>query len=575
MMFTSDNIDNVIHFSTMKTKLSLTFLILLLLLPTLFHMQNLLQAKGVFIVIIYTLFSTLLLLLPLVFIRPRLYVYLMLPFLFLMPFELIHVTNYDGYTTLAAFVSSLGSNPGETAEFLLNYRHYLYILVPLIVLCIILLIFFFDKDYRLHSYTKISILLLFITATSAFTAKTAYELHNRGDAFFGKGLKELYTRLANQNYPFSYLVKGYQFIKQHNALQAAQLIKKDFVFGATGDNQLLDKNPIVVLIIGETSRAQNWQLGGYQRETNPKLMNRKGLVYFNNTISAATHTSQTIQLVLSRATPSDMSAVYSEKSILTVFSEAGYKTIWLSNQNMTGGVETAVFSIAQEADENIFSGADYNVNSEFDEILIPALEKVLQDNKTTPLFIIIHTMGSHEIYRQRYPKEFERFKPSSQGDDYNFSSPGMRERLLNSYDNSILYTDYILDRLIQTVEEANRLSTVAYFSDHGENLLDQDSERFGHGGVIPTLYVTDVPMFIWFSPDVQAQQPKISRNISNNSKQPASNLYLFDTLLDISNIKISGYTTKNSLAAENFNVTERYILNTSYEPLKYSDIKNH
>jgi glucan phosphoethanolaminetransferase (alkaline phosphatase superfamily) len=557
----------------MKTKLSLSLLILLLLLPSLFHTQNLLQSKGAFIVIIYTLFSALLLLLPLVFIRPRIYVYLMLPFLFLMPFELIHVTNYDGYTTLAAFVSSLGSNPGETGEFLLNYRHYLYVLGPLIVLCIFSLIFFFDKEYRLKPYAKAGILLLFVAVTSAFTVKTAYELHKREEAIFGKGLKELYTRLTHQNYPFSYLAKGYQFIKQHNALQAAQLIKKDFVFGATGDSQLLAKNPVVVLVIGETSRAQNWQLGGYQRETNPELINRQGLVYFKNTISVATHTSQTIQLVLSRATPTDMSAVYSEKSILTAFNEAGYKTIWLSNQNMTGGVETAVFAIAREADETIFTGADYNVNPEFDDVLVPALEKVLQDNTDTPLFIIVHTMGSHEIYRQRYPEEFDRFKPSSKGDDYNFSSPGMRERLLNSYDNSILYTDYILDRLIQTVEDAHRLSTLTYFSDHGENLLDHDSERFGHGGVIPTLYVTDVPMFIWSSPEFQAQQPDKVRNISENSNQPASNLYLFDTLLDINNIKLSGYTNTNSLAAENFNPSERYILNTSYEPLKYSDIK--
>jgi len=558
----------------MKTKITLLLLIVLLLLPTLFHIPNLLQEKGFFIVVMYTIFSTLLLLLPLVFLRPILYAYLMIPFLILMPFELIHVINYDGYTTLAAFVSSIESNPSEALEFQHNYRHYLYVLYPLILLCIISCIVYFNKHFRLHPKFKAGVLVFFIIVLSTFTLKTAYDLHNRGERIFDKGLKELFFRLSNQNYPFSYFIKGYKYIEQHNALLASQLTKKDFKFGAIGDEELLQESPVVVLVIGETSRAHNWQLNGYHRETNPDLSKRNGLVFFENSISAATHTSQTIQLVLSRATPIDLAPLYIEKSIVTAFSEAGYKTIWISNQNMTGGVETAIYSIASEADERIFSKADYNVNSKFDEILIPELDKILQNNKLIPLFIVIHTMGSHEVYRQRYPKNFEVYKPSSQGDDYNFSSPGMRERLLNSYDNSILYTDHVLDKLIETVAAAQRLSSVTYFSDHGENLLDHDSKRFGHGGVIPTHYVTDIPMFVWASEKFQAQQSGIYQSLRNNRKVPASNLYLFDTLLDISKIQIKGYDKKYSLADKDITLSDRYILNTSYKPIKYSEIKH-
>ena len=144
------------------------------------------------------------------------------------------------------------------------------------------------------------------------------------------------------------------------------------MFGATTDKQSLSQiKPVVILVIGETSRAHNWQLNGYHRKTNPNLIQRDNLFYYNNAISAATHTSQTIQLVLSRATPKNLEPVYTEKSIITAFSEAGYKTVWISNQNMTGGVETSIYSIATEADVRIFSGADYRVKSEMDEILIP------------------------------------------------------------------------------------------------------------------------------------------------------------------------------------------------------------
>jgi len=558
----------------MKSKLSLSFLIFLLLLPTLFNIPNLAQEKGYTIVAVYTLFSALLLLLPLAFIRPILFSYLSIPFLLIMPFELIHIINYDGYSTLAAFVSTLESNPSEATEFQHNYRHYLYILYPLILFCIAGITLNIKMHHRSQARIRTGIIILFIAIISLFTVKTSYEQHIKGLNDYSAGLSELYKRLFNQNYPFSYILKGYEYIKQHNTLLASTEIKKDFIFGATTDKELLQQTkPVVILIIGETSRAHNWQLSGYHRKTNPNLAQQDNLIYYTNAISAATHTSQTIQLVLSRATPQNFEPVYTEKSVITAFSEVGYKTVWLSNQNMTGGVETAIYSIATEADERIFSGADYQVKSVMDEVLIPMLEKTLQDNQNKPLFVIIHTMGSHEIYRQRHPTDYEIFKPASQGDDYNFSSAGIKERLTNSYDNSILYSDYVLNRIIDTAANTHRPATVTYFSDHGENILDDDSDRFGHGGVIPTLYVTDVPMFIWVSEELQNQRPTLYENLSANITKPVSNLYLFDTLLDIGNIKIGDFNNEHSLANENFKPSDRYILNTNYKPLKYTEIK--
>ena len=556
----------------MKTRLSLTLLILLLLIPTIFQISNLAMEKSFAIVSIYTLFSALLLVLPLSFIRPALFGYISIPFLIIMPFELIHVINYDGYSTLAAFASTIESNPGEAGEFQHSYRHYFYVLFPLILVCIAATVFYIKRDYRLHLNIRVSIFVLFIATLSIFTAKTTYEQYIKGESHLGPGISNLYSRLFTQNYPFSYFSKGYKYIKQHNELIASLETKKDFVFGVTTDKQaLLQNKPIIILVIGETARAHNWQLSGYHRQTNPNLKQRSNLLYYNNAISAATHTSQTIQLVLSRATPNNLEPIYSEKSIVTAFSEAGYKTIWISNQNMTGGVETSIYAIATESDERIFTGADYEVKSEMDEALIPILERSLQENKDTPLFIVIHTMGSHEVYRQRYPASFEKFKPSSRGDDYNFASPGIRERLLNSYDNSILYTDYILNRLIEVTSNENRMSTITYFSDHGENILD-DNNRFGHGGVIPTQYVTDIPMFIWASEEFQTQHPEIYENLSINTTKPVSNLYLFDTLLDIGSIQIDGFVNQYSLANKNFTPSDRYILNTSYKPLKYTKI---
>jgi len=547
---------------------SLALVVILLLLPAFFHTPNIAQEKSIHIVAIYTLFSTMLVLSPLAFIRPAFFCYLSIPFLLVMPFELIHVINYDGYTTLAAFVSTLETNPNEALEFQHNYRHYLYILYPIIIIGILGSIYYVRHHHRLHKKTRTAIFALFIATLLLFTAKTIYEQELKGINDYTPGLSELYTRLFSQNFPFSYFIKGRNYLKQREEVLKSLEQKKDFIFGATSDKEALSlHNPVIILVIGETSRAHNWQLNGYKRNTNPELVKRKDIFYFKNAISAATHTNQTIQLVLSRATPRNLNPIYSEKSIVTAFSEAGYKTFWISNQNMTGGVETTVYSISLEADKRIFTNTDYEVRSEFDEALIPALEKTLSENTNAPLFIVIHTMGSHEVYRNRYPENFEEFRPASKGDDYNFSSPDIKERLLNSYDNSILYTDYILDKLIEVTASTKRPSTLSYFSDHGENLLDDENNRFGHGGVIPTQYVTNIPMFIWTSNEFLSHRPEFHESILVNTMKPVSSLYLFDTLLDLGSINIDGYKNANSLANNNFTASDIYILNTEYKAL--------
>lgn len=560
----------------MKKHLSFGFLILVLMMPAIAHIPNLAQEKGTVVIALYTLFSLLFLVLPLAIVRPVVFGYISIPFLILVPFELIHILNYDGYTTLAAFTSSMETNYNEATEFVHSYRHYLYLSYPVVVASIAAFFINVKRSYKLNVLAKTVIAIGFTAVIALFTVKNVYDLYARGDKHITHNLNSMYSRLLNQSYPYSYLLKAYKYTVQHNALMKSLEAKKDFLFGASFDSDTVKQTkPVVVLVIGETSRANNWQLSGYHRETNPKLMKRDNLFYYSNTISAATHTSQTIQLVLSRATPRNLDPVYTEKSIVSAFGEAGYKTVWISNQNMTGGVETAIFSVAKEADERIYSGGDYRISSEFDEVLIPALEKTLKKHAEEPLFIIIHTMGSHEVYRKRYPPDYEVFKPASKGDDYNFSSPGVKERILNSYDNSILYTDYILDSIIEALEKENRVSSVTFFSDHGENLLDDDENRFGHGGVIPTRYVTDVPMFIWTSRKFQEAHIDMYRNLNSNIKSPVSNLYLFDTLVDIGGINIKGYINKFSLANDSFGSAsyERYILNTSYKPLKYNDIK--
>ena len=305
-------------------------------------------------------------------------------------------------------------------------------------------------------------------------------------------LGNTYARIAEQNYPLGGLINLYQYYSQRLALNEAMAQRDKFTFGATSHK---DQPLSIVIIIGESSRRANWQLSGYHRQTNPELSANEGVIYFSEAISAATQTRESIQLALTRATPGNTAPINSEKSIISAFKEAGFRTAWFSNQNRLSGVDTPLYVIAKETDHVYFTNGDYKKSSRFDEELITPLEDYLSNTQDPRRLIVIHTMGSHEVYRQRYPQDFATFQPASTGDDYNFASAGIRERLLNSYDNSILYSDHVLNRLLGVIDKHLSNSLVVYFSDHGENILDDQNRRFGHGGVIPTRFVTEIPCF--------------------------------------------------------------------------------
>lgn len=559
-----------------KQVLQILFFISFLALPSVIFSYILISQKGLLISIFYFVFFVSLLALPLTIIRPYYYGILVIPFLFLVPSELIHINHYDGYSTLSAFISTITTDYKESTEFFHNYRYYFYILLPIAISLTLAHFILIKPSHKLARNIKISIALTFIFAFLSFSTKTSHDswLRNHNYSDVKDALKELYSRLFLQNYPFSYIPKLYIYIDQQLVIKKYLQIKQGFKFNATTDiAQLNTQAPIHVLVIGETSRAHNWSLNDYTRNTNPLLAKRENLSYCDSAIAVATHTRESIQLSLTRATPHYLKPISHEKSLISAFNEAGYVTIWLSNQNMLGGVDTPIYVITQESKNSYFVGGDYNVTGSFDEELIPSLNKVLTENKTKPLLIVIHTIGSHEKYRMRYPAKFERFTPASKYDDYNWNSPGIRERLLNSYDNSILYTDFILDSFISILEQQQRPVSFIYFSDHGENILDDGTSRFGHGGVVPTKYVTDIPMFFWFSDEFKTINTKMVATVTANCKSKISSNYIFDTMINFGDITINNYKPKNSLASDSFKPKERFILNTSYKPIPYSSIK--
>lgn len=344
--------------------------------------------------------------------------------------------------------------------------------------------------------------------------------------------------------------------------QQYPVLSRNFTFKAHKDVRS-SKREIYVLVIGEASRAENWSLYGYSRETNPLLAQTSGLVVYKDAITQSNTTHKSVPLILSAASAEDYSVVYTHKSILTAFKEAGFTTIFLSNQTPNRSFTDFYF---QEADhhQNIRYSPDKGMTTvnNFDEAMLPLLQHYV-DSISGNLFVVLHTYGSHFNYKERYPENFSLYKP----DNVANVKVENKVQLINAYDNSICYTDNFLYTLIGMLRKQEVISALFYTPDHGEDMLDDRRKRFLHSSPNPTFYQLYIPMFIWFSENYQRDFPeKVGYAIQNKTKPVATNA-VFHTMLDVAFIQTPYLRSGLSLVSPNFQTRQRMYLNDHDKPI--------
>lgn len=288
---------------------------------------------------------------------------------------------------------------------------------------------------------------------------------------------------------------------------------------------------IYVLVIGETSRAINWQLAGYDRPTNPKLSKESNLTFFDRAISQSNTTHKSVPMIMSFATAENFDSINYYKSILTAMKQAGFKTWFLSNQAPNHSY-TQFFG--EEADSVKYFNGVSSANSMCDTDMLPDIAKAIADSTANKKFIVVHSYGSHFLYGDRYKKEFERFKPCDNLD----AKAANRTSLINAYDNSIVATDSFLADIIDMLRDQNCLSFMIYSSDHGEDIFDDSRGRFLHASPTPTYYQLHVAMCAWMSDQLAATLPGARNNLSANSADMVSpQESIFPTLLDVAGVE--------------------------------------
>ncbi|UYW00484.1 lipid A phosphoethanolamine transferase [Flavobacterium agricola] len=452
------------------------------------------------------------------------------------------------------FINVVTTNTSEVNELLGSLLPSIVLVIVLYLPAIILgirqwrLKIRLEKSYR-YKMLKTSLVLFLISFGLSFLGMDK----NTDDFSF-----------THDVYPINALYNLDYAVVKWNKVKHYKQTSKDFTFGSER-TKTSDNRQIFVLVVGETGRADNWELYGYERETNPKLKLQENIYLFKDALTQSNTTHKSVSIILSDSEAENYDLIYNKKGLLTAFKEAGFTTICLSSQ-----AENASFIefFTKEADiyktirkTNPKTGL---VNNPFDEELLPIMDQMIQE---TPgdLFILLHTYGSHFNYMDRYPSEFKKFTP----DVVTAVSKSNKQQLVNSYDNSILYTDHFLASTIDVLKKYDAETAFLYTSDHGEDLFDDSRGRFLHASPTPTYYQLRIPIFMWFSPQFISGYPDKIIGAENNLLKGISTNAIYHTFIDAANIKTQYYDADLSLLNPNFVEKERMYLNDHDEAVPY------
>lgn len=300
------------------------------------------------------------------------------------------------------------------------------------------------------------------------------------------------------------------------------------------------KREIYIYVIGESSRAQNWSLYGYHRTTNPRLSERDDIALFRNMITQSNTTHKSVPLMLSSVDAEEYDRLFERKGVAALFGEVGFRSYFISAQSPQGAM---VDNLAKECDEVI-----YIPEPCFDGQLLNEVERVVETAEGENMLFILHCYGSHYRYNQRYTGEFALFQP----DDAQSVHLRNAATLRNGYDNSILYTDYLLDGLAEYLGRVDACSAMLYCSDHGEGLFDDERELFLHASPQVSYYQLHVPALAWFSEEYRLCCPEKVAAAEANRWAPASTGAMFHTLADMASIQSPYLDIARSLVSADF-----------------------
>lgn len=352
-------------------------------------------------------------------------------------------------------------------------------------------------------------------------------------------------------------VLPFNFVRNANGYLKRRFIAKRQVLRSVGEDAVRPAaaaggRPLLLLIVvGETARAQNFQLNGYPRATNPSLSRREGIISFRHVASCGTATAISLPCMFSRMGRGQYDGVRAatEENLLDILRRTGMHILWRNNNN--GGCK-GVCERVDTDDMPALKPSGHCTNPDgtcHDDVLLHQLGARI-DAVQGDALIVLHQLGSHgPAYFERYPAQDKVFAPTC---DTNQIQKCSSEALVNTYDNTLVHTDRVLDMAIDLLQRHADERDVAmlYVSDHGESLGERGMYLHGTPYPIAPGEQTQVPMVMWFSPAF-AQRARLDLAClrANASREDYSHDNLYHSVLGLLDVRSSVYQTGLDLFA--------------------------
>lgn len=482
--------------------------------------------------------------------KPGKMVWILFPLVFLAAFQIVLLYLFGrSIIGVDMFLNLVTTNPGEALELLDNLTPAIIIVVAVYVPVLALAVISLRKGDRLAAdfIRKQRRYALCGLAIGLSCLGAAYATDDEYSA-----LDDLYP--ANVFYNIRLAVERSYATARYEETSAG------FRFNAKATHDKAVRE-VYVMVIGETARACSFSLYGYGRETTPLLRRTRGVVAFPYALTQSNTTHKSVPMLMSAVSAEDFNSICSERGIITAFKEAGFHTVFISNQKPN---HSFIDLFGEEADEWVFiKDRIRGREAVTDEMMLPLLRDVLAKGRKKE-FIVLHAYGSHFNYRDRYEDRDAFFKP----DDDCSAKASNRASLANAYDNTIRMTDRFLSRLTAELDRQGCMSAWLYTSDHGENIFDDCRRKFLHASPVPSYYELHVPFIVWMSGSYRRAMPSEASALrANRLKAVSTSASAFHTVLGIAGIDTPLRRDSLSLTNSRYNAGQPIYLDDRNRPV--------
>ena len=453
--------------------------------------------------------------------------------LYILPLSMIlYVFVFEVKVTKDILYAVFQTNNDESLEFISHFISLKYLLYVSALILTITFLFYKEENVKKIVIDKYILIFSFVLLSSLSIA----QFHSmRVPQFIAESFKQY--------------IEEVHFFEEEQNRRKMNAIK----FKASKKSQ----SETYVVVIGESLNKYHMGVYGYSRKTTPELsaLYAKGdLLRFDNVYSNHTVTTHTLSYALTEANQYNAKKYYNSISIVELLNKANFETYWLTGQGKFGAFQNLISVVASAADEFV-SIDTFNGNEKFDGLLLPKIKSILNTKTSKNRVIFVHLAGNHYTYKERYPNEFSQYKKNTS---------------IDTYDNSVLYNDYIVSSIIEELKKINGVNGFLYFSDHGEDVKSGKS----HNPTMFTFEMVYIPMLARFSDEYQVKYKNKYDNLLKRKDMLFSNDMIYDTIIGMTGIDTEKYNKVYDFTSNHYKLKEEEAL-TLHGSKKYLDKTNY